>query len=429
MPIGITLVIVFLLMVALSVPISIGMGLATVTGLLLGSYDMSTLPLLIEKGTNNYILIAIPYFVLAANIMNSADITRRIFDFADAAIGWIKGGLAQVNVIASMIFAGISGTSSGDTAGLGLVELKAMKEKGYDLGWATSITLASSIVGPIIPPSAPFIVVALFSEVSVAKLFVAGIIPGVIVCLVLMLANFLIAISGKVKCPKPEHFKLFRLWETFRRGFLALMAPVVLLWGIMSGAVTATETGIIAVCYSLFVGIVYKAITKKRLFEAFAATVRTTSVIMFLIGMGYGMGYLLTLERVPQLLTESLLNLTHNKYLLLIIINIGLLIMGMFIDGSTIRIITIPLLLPTIDMLGISRIHFGVFHTLNLLIGYCTPPVGVGLIIMASITKMKFVDIVRSFLPFYGVLLLLLVVIIFFPIITTWLPSVVFGNS
>lgn len=428
MTVGIQLILFFLVLIFIGMPISMGMGITSLFGLFAGGYDLSVLPGLIEKGANNYTLVAIPYFLLAANLMNSSGITDRIFEFADSLCGWMRGGLAQVNVLASMIFAGISGTSSGDAAGLGLVEIKAMKEKGYDLGWSASITLASSILGPIIPPSAPFIVFAMLAEVSVTQLFVAGIIPGLLISLLLMITNHIIARSGKVACPEPEPFSLKRIWDSLTKGFFALMAPVIMLVGLLSGVVTATEVGIIAVVYSLIVGLIYRTLNLKNLWAAFKDTVMASAVIMFLLGMGYSIGYVLTLERIPQLMTSSLMGLTDNKWILLLIINLLLLVLGCFIDGATIRVITVPLLLPIIDALGISRIHFGVFHTVNLLIGYCTPPVGAGLMIIASITRINMTKLVKSFMPFFIPLLVALFLLIYLPQLSTWLPSVIFGS-
>lgn len=427
MTVAIVLILTFLILLCFGVPISMGMGISTLAALFVGNYDASTLPLLIQKGANSYTLISIPYFVLAANIMNQGGITGRIFDFCEAICGWMHGGLAQVNVVSSVIFAGISGTANADAAGLGLIEIEAMDKKGYDRGWAVAITLASSILGPIIPPSVGFIVYASLSGVSVTELFVAGILPGVVITICLMIANYCMAVSGKVKCPPPTKFSLREVWRTFKKGFFALMAPALLLFCLFSGVVTATETGIIAVVYSLLVSFFYKEMSFKGLYQTLTETIKSSAVIMFLIGMGYGIGYILTLERIPHMLTTALLTVTSSKYILLLLVLIFLTIMGMFIDATTIRIITVPLLLPVIDALGISRLHFGVVHTLVGLIGMTTPPVGTGLMVMCTIAKMKFSDVVRAFLPFYVPLVLALLLITYIPIITTWLPSVLFG--
>ena len=421
--IGAVLIICFLLLLILGAPISMSMGISTTLGLILGKYDLTTLPMLLQKGANSYSLVAIPYFVLGANLMNTGGITERIFDFCESLVGWMRGGLAQVNVVSSMIFAGISGTANADAAGLGLVEIRAMEKKGYDLGWSTSITLASSVLGPIIPPSVGFIVYAMFAEVSVADMFLAGILPGVVIAIVLMITNTIIAHSGKVACPEPEPFRISEVWRTFKHGFFALMAPVILLGGIMSGIVTATETGIIVCVYSVIVGLIYRELTWKGVWNSLYQTIISTSVILLMVGFGYSIGWVLTIEKIPQTLTKIMLGVTDNKYLMLIVLNIFLLILGCFMDNNTIRVITVPLLLPIVDAIGVDRLQFGVIHTFNLLIGMCTPPVGVGLMIMSTISGMKFSDVVKSFVPFYIPLLISLILITFIPFLTTWLPA------
>lgn len=424
---AVVLIVVFLVVLIAGMPISMGMGFSTLAALFAGDYSLSTLILQIEKGAGSYSLVAIPYFVLAASIMNKGGITNRIFDFAESLCNWMHGGLAQVNVISSVIFAGISGTANADAAGLGLVEIEAMDRKGYDRGWSVAITLASSILGPIIPPSVCFIVYGCLAGVSVTELFVAGVVPGVVIAIALMVANYVIAKSGKKACPPPEKFDIREVGRTFKEGFFALMAPVILLVCLFSGVATATETGIIAAVYSFIVGLLYHELTWKNIKETFVETIENSAVIMFMIGMGSGIGYMLTLERVPQSLTKLLLGVTDNKYLMLLLILFVLLIMGCFIDATTIRIITVPLLLPIIDALGISRLHFGVIHTVVTLLGMTTPPVGTGLLVMATISKMKFDDVVKAFVPFWLPLMAALLLITYIPQITLFLPTLIFG--
>lgn len=425
---GILLLIILLGLILIGVPVSMAMGISALVGLSAGGYNTTILPLLIERGSNTLNLTAIPYFLLAANVMNSTGITDRIFAFANACVGWIRGGLAQVNVVASMIFAGISGSASGDTAGLGKIEIDAMQEKGYDLGWSASVTLASSVLGPIIPPSSPFIIFAMLAEVSVAKMFVAGVVPGIVIAAALMITNYIIARSGKVPCPAPEPFDVKLLWNTFKDGFLALLAPAIMLFGIMSGIVTATEVGLVAVAYSTLVGLIYHTLTWRSFYEALEGTVKASAIILFMMGMGYSIGYVLTIENVPRLLMNSLLSISSNKYVILLIINALLLVLGCFIDGPTVRLITVPLLLPIIDALGISRITFGVWHTINLLIGYCTPPVGQGLMITSTITRMNMTKLVKSFMPFFIPLIISLLMVTYIPGLTTWLVQLVYGS-
>lgn len=426
MIVGLVLISVFLIVLFFGMPISMGMGISTLASMIAGNYDFSTLPMLIQKGANSYTLISIPYFILAANIMNKGGITNRIFDFCESLVGWTHGGLAQVNVIASVIFAGISGTSSADAAGLGMVEIEAMERKGYDRKWSCGITMASSILGPIIPPSVGFIVYAGLAGVSITELFVAGLGPGIVITICLMIANYFIATGGKVACPPPTKFQIKEVWRTFKSGFFALMAPVIMLACLFSGIVTATETGIIAVVYCLFASMIYGELHIKDLFHTMMETVESSAIIMFLIGMGYGIGYVLTLERLPHTLTEALLSVTTNKHLMLFLIIIFLTILGMFLEATVIRIITVPLLLPILAALDVNLIHFGVIHTLVGLLGTTTPPVGSGLMIMATVTKMKFSDVVKSIIPFWIPLFIALLLITYIPQLTLWLPNLIF---
>ena len=427
MIVGIVLIVVFLIVLFFGMPISMGMGIGTLASMIAGGYDFSTLPMLIQKGANSYTLISIPYFILAANIMNKGGITNRIFDFCESIVGWMHGGLAQVNVISSVIFAGISGTSA-DAAGLGMVEIEAMDRAGYDRKWSVGITMASSILGPIIPPSVGFIVYASLAGVSASELFVAGVVPGVIIAICLMVANYFIAISGKVACPPPTKFDIKEVWRTFKEGFFALMAPVILLVSLLGGFATATETGIIAVIYSLIASAIYRELHWKDLIATMKETVESSAIIMFLIGMGYGIGYVLTLARIPHKLTEALLGVTTNKYLMLFLIIIFLTILGMFLEATVIRIITVPLLLPILVALDINLVHFGVVHTLVGLLGTTTPPVGSGLMIMSTVAKMKFSDVVKGVLPFWIPLFISLFIVTYVPQITMWLPNLVFGS-
>lgn len=243
-----------------------------------------------------------------------------------------------------------------------------------------------------------------------------------------MVANYFIAISGKVACPPPTKFDIKEVWRTFKEGFFALMAPVILLVSLLGGFATATETGIIAVIYSLIASAIYRELHWKDLIATMKETVESSAIIMFLIGMGYGIGYVLTLARIPHKLTEALLGVTTNKYLMLFLIIIFLTILGMFLEATVIRIITVPLLLPILVALDINLVHFGVVHTLVGLLGTTTPPVGSGLMIMSTVAKMKFSDVVKGVLPFWIPLFISLFIVTYVPQITMWLPNLVFGS-
>lgn len=426
MLLGISMFIIFIVLLATSLPVSFSMALSTLAALKIGDYPAEVFSNNIVEGVKSYILLAVPFFIVAGNLMNSTGITQRIFDFAYTLVGHIKGGLAQVNIMASVIFAGISGTAVGDQAGLGAVEVKAMKDKGYDRGYSGAITLASSVIGAIIPPSVPLIVYAFLAEVSVARLFVAGLIPGLLIALALMIHVNVTVRRGIIKAPSEESFDIKKLWHGFKDGFFAVIAPFIILGGILTGLVTPTEAGVLAIIYSLIVAAIYRSLTFKNILKTLKSSVKSTALIMFLIGVGTAMGWIISAERLPILMSEGLLTITENKYLMLLIINVILLGLGMVLEGIPIKLIMLPILLPICDMLGIDRIHFGIVMSYNLLLGMITPPVGLGLYVMSSVAKVSFEKIVKETLPFYIPLFAALVLITYFPSLSLWLPSFIF---
>ncbi|WP_339165010.1 TRAP transporter large permease [Siminovitchia sp. FSL H7-0308] len=423
MILAVTLFAVFLMLLAIGFPVSFSMALSTLAALLLGGYTLDVLSLQLVEGMKGYTLLSIPLFIIAGNLMNSAGITQRIFDFSNALIGHIRGGLAQVNIFASVIFAGISGTAVGDQAGLGAIEMKAMAEKGYEKPFSASLTLASSVIGAIIPPSVPLIVYAYLAEVSVEKLFLAGIIPGLLIAVVLAIYVYAGAIRGSIVAPVPEPFSTKSLVSTFKNGFFALLAPIVILGGMLGGVVTPTEAGAIAVIYSLFCSVIYKELKWQSLKEALNASVGSTALIMFLIGVGTAMGWIISAEQLPYLLSDFLLSLTENKYMMLLIINLLLLILGCIMEGIPIKLIMLPILLPIIDSLGIDRMHFGIVMSYNLLLGMITPPVGLGLYVISRVGDVSIEEVVKNLLPLYVPLLITLVILTYFPQLSLWLPG------
>lgn len=421
--VGIVLFVFFLGLIFLGAPISIAMGVGALVAAITGNYDISSFPLLISNGASNYTLVAIPYFVLLGNLMTVCGVSERMFDFADACIGHIKGGLAQVNILASVIFAGVSGTSSADNAGLGLVEINEMTRKGYDKSFSSACTIASAVLGPIIPPSVTLLIFGSITGVSVAKLFIAGILPGILVAFSLCATVYYLYVSGRVSMPVPTEFSWHKVMYTIKHGFFALLSPAILLYTMVGGIVTPTEAGIIGIIYALFLGLLYKELTIKKIIDCLYNTMTSCALIMFLIGLGSAVGWFLTAELIPQQMSELMLSLTSNKYLILLIMNIILLILGMFMDGTTIQIIMVPILLPIIDALAISRIQFGVMLTINILIGTITPPFGTGLFITSSIANLPMEALLRALKPFFIPLVIALICITYIPFFTTWLPS------
>ena len=413
----------FLLLMLIGIPVSIAIMLATIIGMLIGGYDLLAVPQFMAAATKSPFLLAIPFFILAANLMNALGITQRIFDFATALAGRLRGGLAQVNVVASMIFAGISGAAVADAAGLGTIEIKAMKDSGYSLEFASAITLASATIGPIIPPSVMMLIYAIIAGVSPAAMFLAGILPGFLIGLILMITIYIQVTLGLRDCPPPVKFSLKRLIKTSKDGVLSLLSPFIILWGMVSGVVTPTEAGVLAVFYSLFLGFIYRSFNWKVVRKALLDTVKTSSLILYIIAVSSVLSWVMVNEGTAYDIAEWLGKITDNPLILLAIINVFLLILGAILETLPAMLIAVPVLLPAIDALGIDRVHFGIIVIFNLLIGIITPPMGIGLYILAAISGVRVDRLVIASIPYMITLIIALIAITYIPILTLYLPE------
>ena len=413
----------FLLLMLIGMPVSIAIMLGTTIGMLIGGYDLLAVPQFMAAATKSPFLLAVPFFILAANLMNALGITQRIFDFATALAGRLRGGLAQVNVVASMIFAGISGAAVADAAGLGTIEIKAMKDSGYSLEFASAITLASATIGPIIPPSVMMLIYAILANVSPAAMFLAGILPGFVIGLILMITIYIQVTLGLQDCPPPVKFSLKRLIKTSKDGVLSLLAPFIILWGMVSGVVTPTEAGVLAVFYSLFLGFIYRSFNWKVVRKALLDTVKTSSLILYIIAVSSVLSWVMVNEGTAYDIAEWLGKITDNPLILLAIINVFLLILGAILETLPAMLIAVPVLLPAIDALGIDRVHFGIIVIFNLLIGIITPPMGIGLYILAAISGVRVDRLVIASIPYMITLIIALIAITYIPILTLYLPE------
>jgi tripartite ATP-independent transporter DctM subunit len=407
----------------IGMPVSIAIMLATIIGMLIGGYDLLAVPQFMAAATKSPFLLAIPFFILAANLMNALGITQRIFDFATALAGRLRGGLAQVNVVASMIFAGISGAAVADAAGLGTIEIKAMKDSGYSLEFAAAITLASATIGPIIPPSVMMLIYAIIAGVSPAAMFLAGILPGFLIGLILMITIYIQVTLGLRDCPPPVKFSLKRLIKTSKDGVLSLLSPFIILWGMVSGVVTPTEAGVLAVFYSLLLGFIYRSFNWKVVRKALLDTVKTSSLILYIIAVSSVLAWVMVNEGTAYDIAEWLGKITDNPLILLAIINVFLLILGAILETLPAMLIAVPVLLPAIDALGIDRVHFGIIVIFNLLIGIITPPMGIGLYILAAISGVRVDRLVIASIPYMITLIIALIAITYIPILTLYLPE------
>jgi tripartite ATP-independent transporter DctM subunit len=423
------LVLVFIVllfaMVVLTVPIGHALGITSFIAIIYGSGAGSFSPELVANrlfyGINSFTLIAVPLFILAGQIMNAAKLTDRIFTFINKAIGHITGGLGHVNVVASMLFAGMSGSATADAGGLGAVEIKAMKDAGYPDDFSVGITGASSMIGTIIPPSIPLIVYGILANASIGHLFLGGLVPGILMGVGLMILSTWYALRGKY--PRTPRAKMAEILSSFRTAFLALLTPVIIIGGIWSGYFTPTEAGATAVAYSVFLGLfVYRNVSLKELWDVFMESAKLSVRVLFILVFGAFYGYLLIRFRIPMIMADYLLTLTASPFLLLIIINVFLLLIGCFMSTLVSVTILTPILMPIVTAFGINPIHFGVIMVFNLTLGNLTPPFGLVLYTLSSVANMPVIKVVKAVLPFLVPLLIVLLICITFPQIVTFIP-------
>lgn len=391
-----------------------------------------SLPLLIlaqrlANTLDSFPLLAIPLFILAAEIMNHSGATRRIFRLASVMVGHITGGLAHVNVLASMLFSGMSGSAVADASGLGMVEIQAMNDEGYDKSFSAAVTAASSTIGPIIPPSVPMVIYGVISGTSIGALFMGGIVPGVIMGVGMMVLIYIIARRRQmnVKRPRPA---LAEVGSAFWSAFPSLLLPVIILGGIWGGIFSPTEAAAVAVVYSALLGFfIHREMKWSDSGYILYNAGKTTASIMLIVAAAGLYGWLISTEQIPQLVRDLLLGLSENRIVLLLIINVILLVMGMFMELIAILTITVPVFLPVATAIGLDPVYFGIIVVLNLMIGFLTPPFGLNVFIMQKISKVPFYSISRELIPFMGVLLITLLLMVFLPDLVMWIPNMVYG--
>ncbi len=415
---------IFVLFMWFNIPISISMGLASAIGLLILDIPGGALPQKMVAGVQSWTLLAVPFYILAAQIMNYGGIAERLLEFAEELVGWIKGGLAHANVLASMIFAGISGAAVADASGLGLVEVKVMTDAGYDKRFAVGVTAASCMLGPIIPPSIMLIIYGHVAELSIATLWFAGIVPGILTGLILMGYIYWEVARKRIKSPDPKPFSLPKAWRSFLQNVFVVLLPVLLLWSILSGVATPTETGVIACLYTFVLSVIFKGKAfLRKMPEVLMVSAKSSGLIMFIIATATVFVWIMTIEQTAVMLSDALLSLTDNKYLLLLIINVFLLIAGAFLEQIPAMLIIVPLMSPIPMELGISPIQFGIMVVFNLMIGMITPPMGMALYIMGAITDVPMRDIIIYSMRFFLALVFALLLITYIPFISTIIPN------
>jgi tripartite ATP-independent transporter DctM subunit len=420
---GITLIIVFFVLMLLGFPVVISIALPSILYVIAFGFPVELVSLRLHYALDSYPLLAIPIFIFAGNLMNSTGTTKRIFSFADIAVGRLPGGMAQVNVFAGLLFAGMSGAALAAVGGLGPVTIKSMEEKGFSRPFAAAVTVSSATVGPIFPPSIPLIIYGAVASVSIVKLLLAGVIPAILMVVLIMITVAII--SHLKKYPRSEH------WPTLKHFFSSLIpaapacaAPVLLVAGLLSGSFTPTEAASVMVAYIVLINlVVYRNLSLAHLMDAAYQTIRSSASILIIISVASLFGWILAVEQIPQAFADNILSLTTNPVFLLIIINIMLLIVGMFLDSTTATLLVVPIIAPPLVAAGIDPVHLGVVTILNLMVGLITPPLGLSLFMISNLAKVSINQVLRAIIPFLLPLLITLILITFFPSISLLLPD------
>jgi len=409
-----------------SVPVTFSIGIGSILYCFLVGIDSIVLPQRIFVSLDVFSLLAIPLFLFAGNLMNISGITMRILNFSRNLVGYITGGLGHVNVLASMIFAGMSGSAVADAAGLGVIELEMMTKGGFDKEFSAAITLASATLGPIIPPSIMLVIYATVSNASVGRLLLAGLFPGIVMGISLMIMVYIIA--RKKKYPKEKWPGIKNILISFKDAFLPLLTPVIVIGGIMFGILTPSEAGAIASLYALILGsIVYRKIKIKDLYKVLLDTALTTGMIGLLIGVSSVFAWIITIEGIPQKLATAILLFTTNKFVVLILIDILVLILGCFVDSGPLLVLLVPIFLPLLNIMNIDIVHFGIIITVGVMIGEITPPFGMCLYTISGISNIGIEKIAKAVLPFFFMLVISLIIFTFLPILSIFLPNLIFG--
>jgi len=424
---GLILLILFALMMVFGVPIAISLAFSSIiTVALSGQFQVMALIHRMIGNANSYTLLAIPFFILAAKFMNTGGITRRLFRGATAWVGFIPGGLGHANVVASVIFSGMSGSAVADAGGLGQIEIQAMKEDGFDSEFSAAVTAASATIGPIIPPSVPMVVYGMMTEVSVGALFMGGFLPGITLAIAMSILVYFMAV--KRNYPRRK-FDWKEVLDASKDSFLSMLTPIIIIGGIWGGIFSPTEAAVVAVGYSFILSVlVYKEMGAKHLWEEIKQAAIDSAVILFIICGAAAFSWLVAMMGVTDVLSNWLVSLTNNKYLVLLIINIIFLILGMFMEALSVMTITVPFLIPLMGAYGLDPIHLGVVIVLNLMIGLVTPPVGTSLFICARQAKISIEAMYKAILPFLIPLIAVLFLITYVPQIVMLIPNSMLGT-
>lgn len=415
----------FFLLMIIGVPIALSLGIASLLTMVLATNNSPTI--IIQQSftsLDSFPLMAIPLFILAGVLMSTGGISQRLLNLANVLIGFVAGGLAMVTVLASMFFAAISGSGPATVAAIGTFMIPSMREKNYGSGFAAAITASAGSIGVLIPPSIPFVMYGVVGTVSIGSMFLAGIIPGIVLGFSLMIISYVTAkkngYEGSGEIPT---FK--DVLKALNEAKFALLVPIIILGGIYAGIFSPTESAAVASVYALLIGVfVYKELSWKSVYESFSSAALTNAATVIIIGFSVSFAYLMTRERIPSIIADFIVGISDNPLVIMLIINIFLLIVGMFIDTISAIVILTPILLPVVTDIGLDPIHFGVILVMNLAIGFVTPPLGVNLFVASNVGKVSFEKIVKGMIPILIVMLIALLIVTYFPPLSTWIPNI-----
>ncbi|AZO94243.1 TRAP transporter large permease [Halocella sp. SP3-1] len=415
----------FFIMLICRFPIAFAIGISSLLTTIYLGLPLMQIAQLMVKGVNVFTLMAVPFFIIAGELMGAGGISKRLIKLANALVGWLRGGLAMVNIVASMFFGGISGSSTADTASLGTILIPMMRGQGYDDEFSTNVTMASSVQGLLIPPSHNMVMYAMVAgSVSVGRLFLAGIVPGVILGIALMVYSYILSV--KRDYPKGDSFNIKHVLKTLLDSIWGLITVLIVVFGVVSGVFTATESAAIAVIWAIFVGFfIYKELTLAKMWRVIERSLGTLAIVMILISTSQVFGWLLTYLEMPELVASAITSLTDNRYVIMLILNITMLLLGTIMDMSAIILVTTPILLPIALSIGLDPVHFGAIMILNLGIGLITPPVGGTLFVGSAVSGVPIGNLIKTLMPFFIVMIAVLLLITYIPGVVMTIPDLI----
>ena len=424
---GFLVVLAFLGLFMLGFPVVLAIGIPCIVYIFANGLPIDLVAQRTLYALDSFPLVAVPVFLFVGSLMNSAGISRYIYAFADTAVGRMPGGLAQVNIFGSLIFAGMSGSALADIGGLGRIEIDAMRKKGFSAPFAAAVTSSSAIVGPIFPPSIPLIIYGTVTGVSVIQLLLGGIVPGLLCVAMLMLMTWWLA--KRRKYPRAARWpSRGELWRDLKPAFPAIIAPVILIAGMLLGWFTPTEIASVTVLYAILISsLFYRELTWQGVLDAAYETIRASAGILLIVAVAALFGWILSVESVPQKLTGLMLSISTNPYVLLMLVNVLLIIVGMFLDSTTAILVIAPIIAKPLVAAGVDPVHLGMVVVFNLMIGLLTPPMGLALFLVADIAKVTMKDVLKEMMPYYVPLGVTLLLITYLPWLTTWIPRLAVG--